>query len=68
MPGVRQVKRGAGEGCATQQAIGHVLLGLLVSIVATLAQALQVGAIHKQRQVTTVRLDVVCHGSRYRLA
>jgi hypothetical protein len=57
----------AAQACAAQHAVLVVLLGLLVRIVAGLAQALQVVAVEEQAQIPAVWPDVVHHASRYRL-
>lgn len=60
-----EVKRAAGDACAAQDAVGVVLLGLFVAVVALLAQRLEVGRVTEQRGLALVRLDVVDHRSGY---
>jgi hypothetical protein len=65
---VGAVERGAGLAGPAQQTVGAVLLGLLVRVVAALAEGLQVAVVEEDRLVATVRLDMVDHRRQHHLA
>ena len=67
VPWVGAVERHACQAGASHQATRAVLLGLLVAVVARLAQALHVGMVSEQPTITTVRRDVVHHAGLDRL-
>lgn len=65
MPWVCAIEGNAADASTTQQAIRAVLLGLLVCVVAGLAQRLPVRAIPEQLLIAAVRDLVVNHGCRF---